>query len=263
MMKAMGRNVIYKAYIEVADLDVPVRFFSAVRSERVRFRLLHAEDGQPLERRMVCPKHEKPIPQEERARGYEVARGEFVVLNRDELAELRPESSRRIEVLKFVDAAEIDPRMLDRPYYLDPDAESEEACALLVRALDKSGKAAVCRWTMRRRSHHGLLQTVDGTLLMTTMRHAHELVGSDEFEIKQTDYSDKEFDSACQLIDELTDEFEPEEYQDDYQQRLMRFIEDKAKGQKPKMKTPKRRKPTTPGKLRAALQKSLEKARAG
>lgn len=257
----MGRNVIYKAYIELAGMDVPVRFHSAVRSERVRFRLLHAEDGQRLERRMVCPKPEKPIPPEERARGYEVARGEFVVLDREALAELRPESSRRIEVLKFVDAAGIDPRLLDRPYYLGPDPESEAVCAMLVRALAKSGKAAVCRWTMRRRSHHGLLQTVGDTLLMTTMRHAHELVDRDEFEIRRADYSDKEFDSAYELIDELTDEFEPEDYQDEYQQRLMRFIEDKAQGRKPKMKTPKRRTPTTPGQLQAALQKSLERAR--
>lgn len=261
MMKAMGRNVIYKAFVEVAGLDVPVRFYSAVRSERVRFRLLHARDGQRLERRMVCPRHEKHIPQEERARGYEVARGEFVVLDRDDLAELRPESCRRIEVLKFVDAAGIDPRLFDRPYYLGPDPESEETCALLVRALNNSGKAAVCRWTMRRRSHHGFLQAVDGRLVMTTMRHAHELVESDEFEIERPKYSDKEFDSGCELIKELTDEFEPKDYQDDYQQRLMRFIEDKAKGKKPKMKTPKRRSPTTPGKLQAALQKSLERAR--
>lgn len=259
----MDRTTIYRAFIRVGDLDVPVRFHSAVREERVRFRLLHAEDGEPLERRMVCPKHDKAIPPEERARGYEVTRGEFVVVDPDSLNDLRPESSRRIEVLRFVDVADLDPRLLDRPYHLGPDRQDGEGYALLARALDKSGKAGVCRWTMRRRRHHGLLQPLDGTLLMTTMRHAHDLVDGDRFEIRRPEYSKKEYDSACELIEELTEAFEPERYQDDYQQRLMRFIEQKAKGETPKMKTPKRRTPTTPGKLQDALQKSLERARAG
>ena len=258
----MGRTVIYKAFIRVSETDVPVRFHSAVRRERVRFRLLHAEDEQPLERRMVCPEHETAIPPDERARGYEVARGEFVVIDPDSLDELRPEPDRRIDVLRFVDPGEVEPRLLDRPYHLGPEEGGEEAYALLQRALRKSETAAVCRWTMRRRFHHGLLQATGDALMMTTLRHVHELVDPGDFDVERPDYSDKEFDSACELIDELTEEFEPDEYQDDYQQRLMRFIEQKAKGEKPTMKTPKRRKPTTPGRLQAALQKSLERARA-
>lgn len=257
----MSRSVVFRASLDVGGLNVPVRFYSAVHSERVRFRLLHERDGQPLERRMVCPEHEQAVPPEDRARGYEVARGEYVVVDPEAIEELRPESDRRIEMLRFVDIAAIDPRLLDRPYRLGPDGD-QKACALLVRALDKTGKAGVCRWTMRRRFQHGFLQAVDGTLLMTTMRHAHELVDRDRFDIERPEYSDKEFDSACELIDELTEPFEPERYQNDYQQRLMHFIEQKAKGEKPKMKTPKRRTPTTPSKLQAALKKSLERARA-
>lgn len=258
----LTRSPVFRAFVRVGSLDVPVRFYSAARKEQVRFRLLHDDDEQPLERRMICPNHDEAIPPEDRARGYEVARGEFVVLDPDSLDELRPDPDRRIDMQRFVELGEVDPRLLDRPYHLGPEENEEEPYALLVHALRERGKAAVCRWTMRRRFHNGLLQPRGDTLIMTTLRYRHELVDRDRFEIGKPDYSDKEFDSACELIDELTESFDPEDYQDDYQQRLMRFIEQKARGEKPKMKTPKRRKPTTPGRLQATLQKSLERARA-
>jgi DNA end-binding protein Ku len=257
----MSRSTIFRAIVRAGKLHVPVRFYSAALSRRVRFRLLHAEDQQPLQRRMVCPRHDKPIAADERARGYEIARGEFVVLDAETLDSLRPDSDRRIDVLRFVDADAIDRRLFDRPYWLGPDGD-DGAAALLLRALSDQGRAAVCRWTMRRRVHHGVLQAVNEALLMTSLRYAHELVDESRFGIPRPDYSDKEFESACGLIDELAEPFEPDRYQDDYQQRLMRFIEQKARGEEPTMKTPKRRRPTTPGRLQAALQKSLERARA-
>ena len=258
----MAGRPIFKAIVEIDDTRVPVKLYTAARNERVSFRLLHRKDKVRLEQRMYCSEEHEPVERDERVRGYEVAKGQYVILDREAIGEAQPQGDRRIEVMHFVDPTEIDPRFYDRPYYLGPDGAPNDH-ALLVRALAEAGRAGICRWTMRRRSYVGLLTPLDDLLLLTTLRYAHELVPVDSLELKHPEVTKKELGTAVGLIRELASDFDPSRYRNEHQQRLMYFIEQKAKGKKPKTRPPKRRKPTRPSQLQRALEKSLERARAG
>lgn len=257
----MAGRPIFKAVIRVRDTAVPVKLYSAVREERVGFRLLHKKDKEPLTQKMYCSKEHKPVARGERARGFEVAKGQYVMLDPEEIREIQPESGREIEVLHFVDGAGIDPRLYERPYYLGPDGEADRY-ALLARALGEANRVAICRWTMRRRHYLGVLRPMDGVLRLNTLRYAHEVIPAETLELKHPKVTRKDLDMAKGLIGEMSSDFDPTDYRNERQQRLMRFIEQKAKGEKPSLKAPRRRKPTTPGKLREALEKSLKRARA-
>lgn len=258
----MPGRAIYKASIQVDGTTVPIRFYSAIRRRRVPFRLLHETDEQPLQQKLFCSKEDRPVEPEEQARGYEVARGQYVVLDPEELRALAPSSNRTIDVLHFVDEVEIDRCLLDRPYYLGPDGQDQDY-ALLTRALSDSGRVAICRWIMRRRHYLGMLRPLNGVLLMVTLRFAHQLRSTERLGIERRQVSQKELQTATTLIEELSEPFDPADYQDEYEQQLLRFIEQKARGQKPKMRRVRRKKPTTPEKLQATLERSLKRASGG
>jgi DNA end-binding protein Ku len=114
---------------------------------------------------------------------------------------------------------------------------------------------------MRRRSYYGALKAVDDMLLLVTMRHEHEIIPVDRLKLKKRKVKKKELQSAKSLIKEMHDDFDPSEYRNEYQQELMHFIEQKARGKKPKKKRAKRRKPTKPSELQKMLEKSLQEAR--
>ena len=255
-------RAIFKAVIQVDELDVPVKLYSAVREERVRFHLLHEEDEVRLEQEMFCRSEEEPVGREDRVRGYEISRGQYVILEPEEIREARPETDRSMEVLYFVDEEEIDPRLYHRAYYLGPDGQKKRY-ALLARALSHTGTVAVCRWAMRGKSYLGFVKALDNLLLLTTLRYAQDLVSVESLDLEHPEVRKKELEMARDLIDELTSEFDPAQYRNEHQQRLLDLIEKKAKGEEPQKKKPKKKKPTRPSELHEKLAASLEEARAG
>ncbi len=257
----MARRSIFNPVVHVADLEVPVKLYSAVREERVHFHLLHEEDHVRLEQRMYCSAEDEPVEPDERVRGYEVTKGQYVVLEPEEIEETKAETERNLDVLHYVDEAEIDPRLYDRPYYLGPDGE-ENRYALLARALGETGRAVVCRWAMRGKRYLGVIRALDDLLLLVTLRYAHEIVPVDTLELEQPEVNEKELEMARDLVDELTTDFDPSDYENEHQQRLMELIEKKAKGEEPELGKPKRREATKPSELRQKLEESLEQARA-
>lgn len=256
----MGRATVFKGVVELDGTRVPVRLYTAARRERVSFRLLHAKDRVRLVQRMYCSKEDEPVAPEERARGYEVARGQYVVLDPDEIKAAQPKTGRGIEVLHFVDPGEIDPRLYDRPYYLGPDGE-DNAYALLARALGRSGRAAICRWTMRRRRYLGVLRARDKLLLLVTLRYAHELIDVDTLDLPHPKVGDEELATARDLIGQLSEDFDLSRWRNEHQQRILDLIERKARGEKPKARKPRRRRPTRPSELQERLEQSLAQAR--
>jgi DNA end-binding protein Ku len=256
----MPPRAIFKAVLHVGYLQAPVKLYSAIREERVHFRLLHKKDKEPLSRRMYCSKENKPVERDEQVRGFQVAKGQYVVLEPDEMDEAQIETEREIEVRHFIKEEEIDPRMYNRPYYLGPES-GKNRYAMIARALNETGRIGLCTWNMRRRSYYGALKAVDDTLLLVTMRYEHEIIPVDRLKLKKRKVKKKELQSAKSLIKEMHDDFDPSEYRNDYQQELMHFIEQKARGKKPKKKRAKRRKATKPSELQKMLEKSLQEAR--
>jgi DNA end-binding protein Ku len=164
-----------------------------------------------------------------------------------------------VEILHSVKNEDLDPRYLDRPYILRPSGNSKEF-GKLAGSLFSSGRAAVCRWVMRNRTYLGLLKFERGLLWMLTLRYGSEVVPLDSVEIKQTEFKKKEVKTARDLIDAMTEDFDPEKFKNNYRKEMLKVIEKKQKGGEVEIAPEPELESTQPDQLIEALEKSLEKA---
>jgi DNA end-binding protein Ku len=198
----------------------------------ISFRFLHKLDGHPLKYQKVCTKDEKVIPWEEVSKGYEVARNEYVIFDKEELEAVKPESDKRIRLDKFVDYFSVDPVYFDRSYVLMPD-KSSDAYSLLLAALEKKGKAGAGRITLRTKEYPALVHAYKGSLILTTLRYAYDVVDPQGFEdLKKLEEPVKaEFDLAVKIVTDLSGEFDMAEYKDSYRQKVEELVKKKLKGE--------------------------------
>jgi DNA end-binding protein Ku len=198
----------------------------------ISFRFLHKNDGQPLKYQKVCTKDEKVIPWEEVAKGYEVAKNEYVLFDKKELEAVKPESDKRIRLDKFVDYFAVDPTYFDRSYVLMPD-KSNDAYSLLLAALEKKGKAGAGRITLRTKEYPALVHAYKGSLVLTTLKYAYDVVDPQGFEeLKNLKEPEKaELDLAIKIITDLSGEFDITEYKDHYRQKVEELVKKKLKGE--------------------------------
>ena len=252
----MAARAIWKAEIGLGRTKVPVKMYSAVTDQKVRFRLLDPETLTPVSQRMVNPDSGGEVKTEEVERGYEVQPGLLVKLEPEELEKIEPKPSRDIEVVAFVPDAEIDHRWYDRPYYLGPDGDQEDYFAL-VEALRKEGREGLCRWTMRGKRYVGALRTEGDYLILITLRHLEEVVDASALPRPAGATPTKaESKMAEQLVAMLRGPFEPTKYRDEYRDRVLELVEAKAKGKVIPMK--KARTKTSDASLEELLEKSLK-----
>lgn len=252
----MTMRAIWKGTIRLEDLSVPVKLYSAVEDRTVHFRLLHEKDLVPVKQKMIHPETDEEVAWEDVRRGYEVEKGVFVVLNEEELAELEPEPSRDIEVISFVEPELLDHRWYERPYFLGPD-DSDQSYRALHDALSKEGKEGLVRWTMRKKAYVGALRIENGGLVLVSLRHAGQVVSTEELPQPAGRALDKkERTMAKSLVDALSEEFDPGDWKDQYRKRVMELIETKAAGGEVKLKKFKPRK-TEDDSLSDALEASL------
>ncbi|SHF45389.1 DNA end-binding protein Ku [Modicisalibacter ilicicola DSM 19980] len=255
----MSARAIWKGVLCIDKARVPVKLHSAVQDRSLHFRLLHRKDRSPVRQAMVNPQTNAVIPHAETRRGYMTDAGRLVVLDREELDALAPEPGRDIEVRRFLPVGTIDHRWYSRPYYLTPDGSEQEYRAL-VQALEKADREGLVHWVMRRKAYQGVLRPYQGCLLLVSLRHAEEVVPTEALKPPEGDaLDDKELDMARQLIGMLDAPFEPEEYRDDYRQRVMDLIDAKQRGESVKV-TPIRR-PKASKDLARALEASLKRER--
>lgn len=259
----MAARAIWKGTVRFADLAVPVKLYSAVEDRKVHFRLLDDEAKGRVRQQMVAPASGDPVPKEEIQKGFEAEPGVFVLLDEEELEELRPEPSRDIDVTRFVDEAEIDHQWYERPYYLGPDGGDEVTrdYFALAEALSKRGEEGVARWVMRNKEYVGALRPEGDHLMLMSLRHAGEVIPASALEPPGgRDLDAKEVAMAEQLIEALADDFEPESYRDEYRERVLELIEAKAEGRTIALEKPEAEAPE-PESLAGALEASLAAAR--
>lgn len=259
----MAARAIWKGVLRFADVEVPVKLYSAVEDRKVHFRLLDAERKKPVEQRMVHPEKEEPVPKEEVRKGHEAEPGVFVVLDDEDLAAAQPPPSRDIELTRFVEPDEIDPPWYERPYWLGPDGDdAHQPYFALARALEREGREGVARWTMRKKGYLGALRARHGRLMLVTLRHAGEVISAADLPAPRgRKLAERELAMARQLVEALEDEFRPEEYQDEYRESVRELIAAKAEG-KPAKVVKLRPKPPADD-LDSALAASLERAKEG
>src|SRR2546423_13862273 len=255
----MAARAIWKGELKVTSTRVPVKLYSAVQDRTVRFHILEQKSKTRVKQHMVEPESGKEITKDEIQKGFEVEPGTFVILNEEELQKLEPEASREIEITQFVPPTEIPPEYFDRPYYLGPDGD-ESAYFALAEALQNKEREGVVRWVMRKQPYVGALRTQDDHLMLFTLRNAEEVLSAKDLPRPSGRAPEKkELTMATQLVELLKGEFNPKEYKEEYRERVMEFVEKKAKGHKPKLHLVKATKKTPS--LDNVLSKSIEASR--
>lgn len=252
----MAARAIWKGVIKIGRVALPVKLYSAVQDRSVHFRLLHRTDHQPVKQKLVSSASGDDLDRDEVRKAFPVTRGRMVVLEDEELEQLSPESSRDIEIKRFVDPEQIDHRWYERAYYLGPDGNNAAYFAA-AQALEKRGKEGVARWTMRKKEYVGALRAEDGYLMLIVLRHAEEVIASESLAPPEgRALSQREVAMARQLLSALEGEFDPEQFHDQYRARVMELVETKAKGGTVKVKKF-RPKKTDDDSLARALEASL------
>ena len=227
-----SRRPVWSGSITIGLVNVPIKLYAMIFDRSISFRFLHKIDNHPLKYERVCTKDDKVVPWEEVAKGYEVAKNEYVVFSKEELEAGKPESDKRIRLDKFVDYFSVDPTYFNSFYILTPD-NSNDAYNLLLVALQKMGKAGAGRITLRTKEYPVLVHAYQNSLVLTTLRYAYDVANPNNFEeLKGLKTPNKtELDLAVKIITDLSGEFDIEEYEDSYRRKVEELIEKKLKGE--------------------------------
>jgi DNA end-binding protein Ku len=226
---------IWKGAISFGMVTIPVKLYTATEPKDVRFRLLHKDDNAPIEEKRFCTADGKEVAWDDLVRGFEVSKGEFVVLDPEEIEEAKPESSTTIEIGDFVDASEIDPVYFEKSYFLEPTEIGAKPFSLLKRALEETERVAVARVTIRTRERLAVLRTYDDTVVLETMFWPDEIRSTGALDLpegSEAKVRPKELEMARSLVASLADRFKPESYTDTYRAALERLIEQRMRGEK-------------------------------
>jgi DNA end-binding protein Ku len=231
---------IWNGTIAFGLAAVPIKVFSAVEDQSVHFHQVHAKDGAQIKQKRICSKEGKAVPYKQVAKGYEVRKGEYVMLTQEEIDAAAGERSRVIELSDFVSADEIDPVFYDRSYYLGAGDDGRAAYRLLLDALEKAGRVGIGRWVFHNREYLVAVRAADPELVLHTMRFTAELLDASSLDIDSPSRAPakREIDMAGQLVDTLHAPFDPGAFEDSYRERVLQLIEAKARGEEPDLPEP-------------------------
>jgi DNA end-binding protein Ku len=216
-------------------VSIPVKLYNAVSRKSVHFNQIDSRTGARIRYKKVSDADGEEVPAEAIVKGYQLSSGDYVLLGDDELGSLDPEASRTVEIEQFVDLDEIDPIFYDAAYYAAPDKAARKPYALLVKAMEEQGRVAIARFVMRSKQYLAVLRADDGMLVLSTMVYSDEVNDPAELTeldgVDDVDVSDRELRMARQLVDSLTEEFDPGKFEDSYRFRVLDLIERKAAGE--------------------------------
>lgn len=215
-------------------VHVPVRLYAAVEPKQVRFHQLHDADGGRLQHRRVCALDGKEVPYEHVVKGYELGPDHYVEVTRGELEAFDPKSSRTIELEDFVELKEIDPVFFEATYHLVSEVGAERQYALLVTALARSGRVGFGRLVMRHKGHLCVVRPFGRGLALSTLYHVEELVSQDtlpELSVLGQRPTEQEVEMVLRLIESQSSSFEPRRYRNTHRERLLAFLERRARAQ--------------------------------
>lgn len=257
-------RAIWSGSISFGLVSIPVKLFSAVSEQSVRFNQLDGRNNARVRQRRVNEATGEEVPHSEIVKGYELGSGRWITITDDDLAQLMPEQNRLIELEEFVDLDEIDPVYYSGSYWLGP-ADAAKPYALLATALHQSNKVGLGRFVLRSNQHLAVVRWVEGCLMLSMMVWADEvnppeaIPGMDK--ATDVELNDKELAMATSLIESLTETFEPEKYHDTYRQAVLELIDRKADGEEAPVPAPADDRDDTVVDLMAALEASVAAAK--
>ena len=259
-------RAIWSGSITFGLVSVPVKAFTAVRDHDVHFHQLDKRTGARIRNQKISEKSGKPVDSDDIELGFEIRSGRHVTFAKGELEELKPESTRMVEVSDFVDLAEIDPMYYERTYWLVPAGDAaKQPYQLLLAAMDDRQRVGIGSVVMRNKQYLAAVRPLEGALAMSTMRFADEVVPRSDIDgipSRRSKLDAKAVRLATQIIDSLASEWNPKQYRDTYTEELRRIIDRKDKGKD----VVERKEPEKEAEvldLMAALEASLSKAKGG
>jgi len=223
---------VWKGHLTFGLVSLPVRLFTAARSESLSFNQLHKVDNSRIKQVIYCQAEDKPIPRDEIVKGYEYEKGKYVVIQDEDIKKVAPKTAKVMEIQEFVKAGDVDPVYLESSYYMAPDEGGEKPYALLFEALKATKYYAVAKIAMHNREHIVIVRPGERGMVLHTMYYADEVRRTEEFRTDTSNVSEREMNLAKMLVESLAAEFEPEKYHDTYRANLRKMIEDKVEGHK-------------------------------
>ncbi|MDH3715197.1 MAG: Ku protein [Gammaproteobacteria bacterium] len=229
----MAMRAIASATVSFGLVSIPVKLFSSAESSTtIRFNQIHKKDGARLKQQMISAKTGEAVPKDEIVKGYEFAKGQYVLFSPDELKAIEEESSHTIDIAEFLPADSVERLYLEKVYYLGPDKGGARAYRLLSQALSKTGRGALAKYSARGKQYLVLVRPMKDGLAMEQLRYADELRSFSEVPIDAAEVKQEELDLAVQLIEQAaSDKFQPENYKDEVRERVMELIQRKVDGE--------------------------------
>ena len=249
---------IWSGTISFGLVSVPVKMYTATESKELRFHFLHKDDLTPIGYDKVRKDTGEHVDPDDIIRGFEIDKGRYVELTDEDIDRLDIELTRSIDICDFVSLEEIDPIYFRKAYYLLPAEGAEKPYLLLVRALEETGKVAIAKVVIRNKQHLACMRTWENKLLLETMYYADEVRRPEKVTIKGQ-LRKEEVDMATSLVENLSEPFKPEKYDDTYRKELLELIRAKAKGKK--LPEPKDEDDGEVVDLMAALRESVERTK--
>src|SRR5437762_6390080 len=247
---------VWTGFLTFGLISMPVRLFSGARGSRVSFHMLHRDDNVRIKQQLFCPEDERVVERSEIVKGFEYRKCEYVVVEPEEIKKIEPKTAKAMEILEFVKQSEVDPVYFESSYYMLPEEAGRRPYALLTKALEESEYVAIAKLTMHNREYTVFLRPHEGGLMLPTMYYDEEVRKVEGFGAPDVELKDAEVKVAHQLIEALATEWEPEKFQDNFQENLKNLIQTKLEGGKiAEVEKPKKIAPVVD--LMAALKQSL------
>jgi len=247
---------VWSGYLTFGLISMPVRLFSGARSSGISFNMLRREDSSRLKQQYVSVADGKVVERSDIVKGFEFRKGEYLVIEPEDIKKIEPQTAKTMEILEFVKSSEVDPVYFESSYYMVPEEAGRRPYALLTKALEESEYVAIAKLTMHNREYTVFLRPHDGGMMLHTMYYAEEVRSVEEFGAPDVELKPAEVKVAHQLIEALADKWDPEKYHDTFQDNLKNMIQTKLEGGKiAEVEKPKKLAPVVD--LMSALKASL------
>jgi DNA end-binding protein Ku len=255
-------KALWKGSLTFGLVNIPVRLFSAVEEKGLKFNLLHGEDGGRIKYHRVCTKCGKEVSWDEMVKGFEYSKDHYVTFSDDELQALDVDSIKAIDVVSFVPLEDIDPIYFNKTYFMAPEASGIKAYKLLAEALEAEGQVGVAKVALREKEHLATVRLMDDVFVLETMHWPDEIREPAFEELdKKVDVRDAEVKMARQLIQQLSSDFDPEAFVDEYRSKLEDLVQKKVEGEEVTVAAAPEEEPTKVVDLMEALKASVADAK--
>jgi DNA end-binding protein Ku len=211
---------------------MPVRLFSGARSSGISFNMLHRADNQRVKQQYVCSLDGQVVDRDDIVKGFEFRKGEYLVIDPEEIRKIEPKTAKTMEILEFVKASEVDPVYFESSYYMMPEEAGRRPYALLTKAMEESDYVAIAKLTMHNREYTVFLRPHEGGMMLHTMYYEEEVRKVEGFGAPDVELKEAEVKVAHQLIEALATDWEPEKFHDEFQDNLKNLIQTKLEGGK-------------------------------